>query len=803
MLVSAQDECPASQDQLFLHGNEVRAAILNNGGLFTQEFGVDGGFQVPYSGAQSPNTLFTSGLWMAGIDPGGNLKLTANSYAANGEGLAAGPYDPSNGPDETACANWDKIFTVYNYEIIAHIDDFNDNGTIENPLENIYGWPGLGNPHFEGLYGFELPALAYGLAPFFDQDGDGTYDPDQGDYPMIPQSDAIPAQMTFSIFNDASKLPSVNGNPLEVEVHLTTWSFYCEEEDPLNQTVFTSHKLISKSTESLDSTVVSIFIDADLGCFTDDYIGTASDLNTAYAYNADPIDGDPGNACFTGIIGYAENPPVQAFTVLNQPLFKSIYYNNAGVNNPSPGTTDPSTAVEYYRYLNGEWKDGTPLTAGGNGYNPGGGTPTDFVFTGDPNVSGEWSMFDQQTPVGDVRQLLSVAIGDWQPGQVFTLDMAWSFHQTADLNHVETVSYMRDRVEEIQQDYDSQFAGSCTFGPNCLADCIWPGDTNADGIANHEDLLNIGTLNQSIGNVRNGLLYWAPWTGQDWMQNLPDGPNAKHVDTNADGQVSQADIDQIETHYDFITPWYEMPSPVYPQGPELYWEPILNTESFDELEAGQNVSTRLRANPTPGLYGLSFTVELDAAYFDEMQLLFVDDCGGNCWVIEKNKLSPAIDGTIEYDIAITQTEGLGDLSDYLQVWISALLKDEFNEPMPSNTTSIRLRNLRGVDAAGNDLSIGVTDPILTIPEITVSDTEELPEEPIQVFPNPNKGFFEVRSPYQISSWTLYDMGGKPVETQESLTTKQFALQLSTIQSGIYFLALETTHGIYWQKIIIQ
>ncbi|MEO1713392.1 MAG: hypothetical protein AAFU60_08665, partial [Bacteroidota bacterium] len=565
----AQDECTSSTAITYLHGNEIRAAINNNGALFN-EGGGDGAFFAPYNGASTPSTIFTAGFWMGGLDPGGNLKLTATTYTGAGEGLAAGPYDTELGADLESCSNWDRVFTVHNYDIFAHLDDFNDNGTIDSPIEAIYGWPGRGNPYFFDIYGFELPDLTYSLAPFFDQNANGTYDPDQGDYPFIPQSEAIPAQMTFSIFNDASKLPEFGALPLSLEVHLTTWSYYCQGDDPLDRTIFTSHKLISKAFEPVDSTIVGFFIDSDLGCFTDDYAGTVPDINTVYSYNSDPIDGENGANCQAGILTYGETPPVQAVTVLNHELYKSMTFNNSGVGNPNPGTTDPQQAIEAYRYLNGDWRDGTPLTEGGTGYNPGGGTPTDYIFSGDPNTPGEWSMLDENLIPQDRRQLISIEVGSWEPGAIFAVDLAWSFHQDADLDHIQTINLMKDNVEEIQQDYDNQFQNACILAPVCTIDCVWSGDTNNDGIANHEDLLPIGTALGASGPIRNGLINWAPYTGLDWSADLPGGFNAKHIDANADGDVSEVDIEQIELHYDLITPWYEMPDPVYPQGPELY-----------------------------------------------------------------------------------------------------------------------------------------------------------------------------------------------------------------------------------------
>ncbi|MDR9442971.1 MAG: hypothetical protein RI842_09645, partial [Schleiferiaceae bacterium] len=72
-----------------------------------------------------------------------------------------------------------------------------------------------------------------------------------------------------------------------------------------------------------------------------------------------------------------------------------MYYNNGGVGNPVSGTTDPSTAEEFYRLLRSIWKDGRPLvienpsgqaqTGNGDGYvlNPAGFETTRYAYPGD------------------------------------------------------------------------------------------------------------------------------------------------------------------------------------------------------------------------------------------------------------------------------------------------------------------------------------------------------------------------------------------------------------------------------------
>src|SRR5690606_10376899 len=66
-------------------------------------------------------------------------------------------------------------------------------------------------------------------------------------------------------------------------------------------------------------------------------------------------------------------------------LTSAIMHPNAG----GP-MHDPRTAVEYYRVMQGLWRDGTPITEGGIGYHTGGAV-TCFSFPGDPVTAQFWS----------------------------------------------------------------------------------------------------------------------------------------------------------------------------------------------------------------------------------------------------------------------------------------------------------------------------------------------------------------------------------------------------------------------------
>jgi hypothetical protein len=73
---------------------------------------------------------------------------------------------------------------------------------------NLRGWPARGNPYFLFVHKFELPFTSkQGLAGFFDTDGDGLYEPLDGDYPSTEirkcePYNRYPDEMIFWIYND-------------------------------------------------------------------------------------------------------------------------------------------------------------------------------------------------------------------------------------------------------------------------------------------------------------------------------------------------------------------------------------------------------------------------------------------------------------------------------------------------------------------------------------------------------------------------------------------------------------------------
>lgn len=426
-----------------LDANNLRVGFLNAGDAF---WDANASAQF-YHKLDSAHTIFAGSLWMAGFDQGGNLRLAAQTFRDSGTDYWAGPLDSNGVTVDTTCANFDRIWKVARPDIETLLADFNDNQNVDNaPAASLLGWPGRGNPHFLAHNGFHLPYQD--LAPFYDQNSDGIYNPYDGDYPIYREGDAtaVADEMLWTVFNDNGNIHTEsNGQPVVMEVHRMAYAFSCNDDPVLQNTIFMRYKLINRGLVQLDSFYYGLWHDFDLGCYNDDLAGCAPAQNTVYAYNGSDND---DIACGNGR-GFGAHPPVQTVTFLNQTLAHHIAQGNFG---PTP------TGLAPYYYLSGRNNDGLPISHNGVAY--------DHMFPGLPSDTTTWSMANDSI-IGfgvDFRSVASVEVGTLLPGAVHILDVAYGYHRdTAIHSPAAMVDFALPRVSHIQSVYNDDFQSLCTL----------------------------------------------------------------------------------------------------------------------------------------------------------------------------------------------------------------------------------------------------------------------------------------------------------------------------------------------------
>ncbi len=430
------DNAIAQVDQAI---NNVRARLTTGGDVWWNS--TDGRYIVPKvpAGVPEVSSIYAGAVWLGGVDPAGNLKVAAQTFGRSGGTFDyyPGPLNPETGrTSQDICAKWDRFFVVKGESVQQHLRNWQKaqrDGVAYNSKDiprDIKGWPARGNQFFFEVHRFELPNTSQGLAGFWDQDGDGLYNPEKGDFPVIEirgctDKPQFPDEMIFWIYNDAGGAHAESrGDAIQMEVQVQAFSYATNDE--VNDMTFQRYKLINRAVESIDSTFFAIWVDPDLGCSTDDYVGCDTTRSLAFIYNEDALDGQTGCACPGGVTTYCDEVPLLGVDYFRGPLDENgeeigmssfTYYNNAGVGGPPPGTTDPSTAQEYYNYLSGSWRDGTPFTYGNDAYQEA-SFPIRYAFTERPNDINGWSMCSAGLPFGDRRTIQASGPFRLDPGAV-------------------------------------------------------------------------------------------------------------------------------------------------------------------------------------------------------------------------------------------------------------------------------------------------------------------------------------------------------------------------------------------------
>ena len=411
--LNSQTDCEAGEASTKLAVNNIDAGLLNSGDMF---WDLSNG-KYEYPAGSDKNLMFAAALWMGGTDDMGELHMAAQTYRQSGTDFFSGPI--SN--DSTSCIDFDRFWSVDGTVITSFLTAFDANEIIaETDVDSILlGWPGKNNPYFSNITGFDL-AIDKDFAPFWDENEDGVYNPLDGDYPVIDSEVAgvYADQMIWWMFNDAANEHiETGGLPIEMEVGVLAYAW--SSNDYRNNATFYRYTFNYKGEQNLSDFYIGQWVDGDLGNFEDDFIGCDTTENMGYFYNGDDLDDE--------LNGYGDEIPMIGVKLLEDldgnndddiKMSSFIYYNN-----DFDVTGNPESSSDYYNYLQGKWKDGTPFTQGGNGY--GGEIPTQFVYPSNPIDPNGWSECSESNPPADRRFMINMGPFDLTPGESRSATVAY------------------------------------------------------------------------------------------------------------------------------------------------------------------------------------------------------------------------------------------------------------------------------------------------------------------------------------------------------------------------------------------
>ena len=481
--------CLAATAQSILEVNNVRTTILAGGDMW---WDLDNAkYEIPKDSER--HSMFAGALWIGGLDEQGNLKVAGMTYRQDGNDFWPGPLNADYNSDDygtidaSTCAEFDEHYKITSKEVALHaayyecVQDPDCDATTTYPdwqgvTPAISNWP-ADRVDVDGTFDY--------LAPYADLNGNGQYDPTDGEYPAYDinqERDCKNEDILFGdetlwwVFNDNGNIHTESGSESAIGLEIQAQAFGFTTNDEINNMTFYSYKIINRSNQSLNDTYFGQWVDPDLGNYTDDYVGCDVGLGLGYCYNGDAEDDTASGYNYDS----DDPPPAIGVDFFRGPLAdtgdgvdndrdgeideigeqiimsKFVYYNNDFSQHGNP-----ENANHYYGYLRGIWKDGQPMTYGGNGWEDN-GLECNFMFPDDtdPEFSplyGEWTEITAGNNPADRRFLQSAGPFTLEPGAVnyITTGVVWA--RASDGNNFASVELMKIADKKAQTLFDICF----------------------------------------------------------------------------------------------------------------------------------------------------------------------------------------------------------------------------------------------------------------------------------------------------------------------------------------------------------
>jgi Leucine-rich repeat (LRR) protein len=344
--------------------------------------------------------------------------------------------------------------------------------------------------------------------------------------------------------------------------------------------------------------------------------------------------------------------------------------------------------------------------------------------------------------------------------------------------------------------------------------CIFPGDTNNDGVCNNNDVLAIGLMNGSTEQAFSPSTLWLSQRRYVWNDSIPNtNLNTAYADCDGNGIVESLDIAAIYQNYKRT---HNGTVPTNREFLTTNGVPIRLQFARDTF-AVSGISDTIIADIFVGtstlqatnFYGFATSIAYDPTVFRPVSMEYnaASFMGGTTEVMVFG-INNVPDHT--YDIAITRraqtpVTGNGRVARIKGVIEENIAGKEFfsltNRPLTlgvQNTTAID-----GVNIIIPTQNIGDTCQIKTF--VATENTTDLRNH-IRVFPNPtpqNSLLNIETNGVTLKNIILTNILGQIIIHEKTFDTTKTQINTQNLSPAVYLLQITTDKGVLTQKIVVQ
>ncbi len=361
----------------------------------------------------------------------------------------------------------------------------------------------------------------------------------------------------------------------------------------------------------------------------------------------------------------------------------------------------------------------------------------------------------------------------------------------------------RQYLEDCDQRYTVIKSNADGTFPDCLFNCVWPGDANNDGYADASDLFEIGINYGAEGFTREDTaIDWSGKLSRAWMEEdtlywyvLND---LKYTDCNGDGVIDDDDTTAVVNNLGLDHPLNPLRTAAGEV--ELYFDP-----DFEELAVGVNHIPIFLGDPVntvDEIYGIRFTITAtgESVLGESLKVVFDDS-----WLAssaERLAISKTVAGEKIVISGIVRkdrnnTGGNGQIAT-----LDVVVIDNISGGAMTDEVDFQFSDVQAIKL--NRDAVNVTATGITFPVAESTQVTEMQAAGIRVYPNPAAhNTLYVDASARIILAELTDITGKVVIQLYDLSKGTNSLDISALSPGQYILKIATADHVVNQSIVIE
>lgn len=351
-------------------------------------------------------------------------------------------------------------------------------------------------------------------------------------------------------------------------------------------------------------------------------------------------------------------------------------------------------------------------------------------------------------------------------------------------------------------------------GPMCFGDCVWPGDTNFDGIVNMEDLLPLGLEMGEVGKPRL-LAVSDEWYGQyapDWSELFSTNPiNSKHIDADGDSVITALDTIAISKYYGRTHSLTPSRVPFYDFVIRL--DGNVFAQPGDLVELDLYVGTE--GIPAEDVYGFTFPFAYNKDFFVPESVKL--ELENSSWLSYNSPIlhmsrNDEDKGLLE--AGITRTSGVSASGFGKIGTVSFIISDDIigfrnGQALPTEERIAQTIRIGGgiskaINSAGRTMGVKIEEFDLNIqlPETTEEElAQPINSGQLKVLPNPANDYLRLHlnGSSDMERVVIYNLMGQEIYNSGKVKQDRSNIDVSQWANGFYIVEVFTERGTIQKK----